>query len=438
MATSSFSSWFPSSLPSKTVYSTIAASKVTGYSSLISSAYSVAATETDSSKIESLGYVVNEALASMSIVSAAAVTSTATDTQVLAQAREVISNSTLYLEYRYDTLNKYKYDLNLGANVMFCVLFGAAALFNIGMLWKSRYHWYNVTFIIGTLLECIGFAARVVAVNDTSSTIDYAIQYLCLTVSPTFLMAGIYFIFAQLVVLHGRQFSLLKPMWYSYFFIGSDILTFFIQSGGGGMSASASNGSGNPQTGVYIMVGGIGLQVLSMTIFMGFWFDFLAKTYFKHSLHLEDHNELNKKSFKNFFKFLFNTKSVRSYRFNSLEKSYNPNFQDIRSGRLFYYYPLVITIAVIAIYIRCIYRVVELAEGFHGWLITREWPLMVLDASMLAIAVLITIPFHPVLVFGVVNRIKLSMIKKKADIEQNYNEYNMESGLVPKVDSYDN
>ena len=438
MATSSFSQWFPSSLPTKTVFSTIAASKVTGYSSLISLAYSVAATATKSSHLESLEYVVNGALASMSIVSAEAVTSTAIDPQVLEYAREVISNSTLYLQHKDDYLNKYKYDLNLGANVLFCVLFGGAALFNIVMLWKSRYHWYNVTFIIGTLLECIGFVARVVAVNDTSNTMEYAIQYLCLTISPTFLMAGIYFIFAQLVVIHGRQYSFLKPMWYSYFFIGSDILTFFVQSGGGAMSSSANDGDGNPQIGVYIMVGGIGFQVVSMTIFMGFWFDFLAKTYFKHSLQLEDLNELNTKSFKNFFKFLFNTKSVRYYRRNSLEKFYNPSFQDIRSGRLFYFYPLVITIAVIAIYIRCIYRVVELAEGFDGWLITREWPLMVLDALMLAIAVLITIPFHPVFVFGAVNRIKLSLIKKKADIEQNYNEYSMESRLVSKADYDDN
>lgn len=52
------------------------------------------------------------------------------------------------------------------------------------------------------------------------------------------------------------------------------------------------------------------------------------------------------------------------------------------------------------IYVRCIYRVLELSEGWRGYLITHEAFILTLDALMVLLSCLTFIPFHPVFVFG--------------------------------------
>ncbi|CAH2350797.1 hypothetical protein CLIB1423_02S05402 [[Candida] railenensis] len=430
-AAPSLSSWFPSTYPTKTVFSTVAASETSSFSSLIASAYENALTQTDAAELISLGYEVNGALASMSIASAAEVTATATNQQVLQQANEVIWNSTLYLRYKAEEENLYKYNLQWAPNIIYVIIFGLAFFYTVGMLWKSRYHWYNITFFCGFGLEFIGFIGRCLSVNDPYNINYYLCQYITLTIAPAFLMAGIYFIFAQLVVIHGRHYSVLKPMWYSYFFIASDVLSLLIQSAGGGAASVASNQHKDAKPGTNTMLAGIIFQVVSMTIFIWFWIEFLLRIYFKHQVvsdvtaEGEEPHVLNRKSFKNFFKLLFNVKSVRDYRQNELDKHYNPKFRDIRTRSLFGWYPLAISLSVIFIYIRCVYRVVELAQGFRGWLITREWPIMVLDAFMVALFAIISFPFHPVILFGSENRVKVAHIKKRTDVEED-DEFNDE------------
>lgn len=427
-AFSTLSEWIPTSFPAKTVYSTVAPSQTSSFSSIISKAIEEAVTETDGVVLASLEYEVRGALASMSIASAAEVTATATNQAVLAEANQVIWNSTLYLQYKFKENNLYKYNLDWAPNIIYILIFGLTFFFTIGMLYKSRYHWYNVTFFCGFGLEFFGFLGRCLSVNAPDNLQFYLMQYICLTIAPAFLMGGIYFIFAQLVVIHGRQYSVLKPMWYSYFFIASDILSLLIQSAGGGSASQASNQHKDTKPGTYTMLAGIAFQVVSMTIFLYFWIEFLLRIYFKHQVEAADKHVLNKKTFANFFKLLFNRPSVREYRSVELEKFYNPKFADIRARKLFLWYPLAITASVIFIYIRCIYRVVELGQGFSGWLITREWPIMVLDASMIALVAIICIPFHPVFVLGSENRVKVAHIKKRVDVQDdedfNDEEYN--------------
>jgi RTA1 like protein. len=255
------------------------------------------------------------------------------------------------------------------------------------------------------------------AVNNTTDINLFLLQYISLTIAPAFIMGGIYFIFAQVVVIHGREFSVLKPMWYSYFFIATDIISLMIQAGGGGASSSASKNHQDTAPGTNTMIAGILFQVVAMTIFLGFWFEFLNRIYFKYSkvISQSTDNPLAKRSFGNYFKLLFNTKSARAFRRDHLDSYYNPKFADIRKRKLLDWFPLAVTVSVVAIYIRCVYRVAELSQGFDGYLVTTEVFLMVLDALMIAICGLIFVPFHPVWVFGSSNVIKLATIKKNHD-----------------------
>ncbi|RCK66784.1 Sphingoid long-chain base transporter RSB1 [Candida viswanathii] len=296
-----------------------------------------------------------------------------------------------------------KYAPNIVYLTVYALIFGNYTL----MIIKSRYWWFNITFFIGYGMEFIGFLGRVLAVGRETDLSFYTMQSFCLTVAPAFIMGGIYFIFGQLVVVHGSEFSRLPPMWYSYFFITADVCTILIQGTGGGIASS--NLTGN--AGTVIMIIGVASQVAAMSIFLFFWFEFLVRVYFRYSNRETARSSLTERNVSNFMKLFLNLPSTRGYRKNYLDESYDPTYRNIRQNYLFGWFPLAITVAVIAIYIRCVYRVVELAQGWNGYLMVHEVYLLVLDALMVTICGLVFIPFHPYWVFGKENILKRRTVK---------------------------
>lgn len=430
--TVSLSTWAPSHIPTSTVLSSIDPTHSLALVASLSSAIARAQTETVSVELFSLSRIARGAEASLTILGAQQVLATATAAPEQAFATQAIFNSTLNLKDLALEENLFDYWMNYPANIIYLVVFAVVFFFVCGMFVKSRYHWYNITFFAGWGLEFAGFLGRVLALNDTTNINYYLLQYISLTIAPAFIMGGIYFLFAQVVVIHGREYSVLKPMWYSYFFIATDVVSLLIQAGGGGAASIATQNHTDPRPGTNTMIAGIAFQVVAMTIFLVFWFEFLNRIYFSKSKLIREQQQephpLTKRSVSNYLKMLFHTKSTRAYKIQYLEPYYNPKFEHIRDRKLAPYFPLAITIAVVAIYIRCVYRVVELAQGFSGYLITHEVYIMVLDAFMMAIAGLIFIPFHPVLVLGAANVIRLATIKKNHDVKDDEEIEKVEDG----------
>ncbi|OBA23851.1 putative transporter or flippase transmembrane protein [Metschnikowia bicuspidata var. bicuspidata NRRL YB-4993] len=405
------STGYPSTHPS--TLKSIATTCAPALSASVSNAVASLQTATGYLDVISLSQVVRGAEASLSIIDAQEILATATDSSVQAEATEVIWESMYNLQSLADDENIYGYYLNRGGNIFFLVLFALIWLFQLGMLVKSRYHWFNITFICGYTLEFLGFLGRVLAFMDDSDINYFLLQLLSLTFAPAFIMAGIYFLFAQNVAIYGRQYSILRPMWYSYFFIGCDVGSLVIQGIGGGMASAANRRQEDPSNGIWVMFGGILFQVVAMTIFIVFWLEFISRIYFHDRKSVVSDSPLKRRTPVSYFKFLFNTSSARAYRQEHLEPFYNTKYTHIRARLLAPYFPLAVTAAVIFIYIRCVYRVVELEEGFSGYLITHEAFLMALDASMMAVAGLIFIPFHPVFVFGTKNILTVKDVKKR-------------------------
>lgn len=402
----------------------VATSKSSHLLEILTSASDRVQTATAKPELISLSRNIIGAKASLYIILAENALATATESSVKAGATQAIVNATINLERLAWDENVYSMrSLSRPANIIYLVVFAVSLLYYILMVWKSRFHWFNVAFICGIGLEFAGFIGRILSFGDMADMDYYILQLVCLTIAPAFIMGGIYYLFAQVVVVFGREYSILRPMWYSYIFITCDVLSLIIQAAGGGAASYASSNYEDSKPGTYIMIAGIAFQVFAMSFFLIFWFHFLYHSFFKHSpSKSKDSNSLIKydpaferPSFANFFKMLFNTKPAYEHRTTYLERFYNPQFAHIRSRKYFYWFPLAMTIAVLAIYIRCIYRVVELAEGFDGYLITHEVYIMVLDALMIAITSLIFIPFHPVIVFGANNKIRFSSIKNNLD-----------------------
>lgn len=427
MSSFSIPLWTPSKVPTTTTLSSIATTYAPALSESLADAVSSLSSASENYQFYSLSQVIRGAQASLTIIEAEKVLATATVLQVQARATQAIFDATLNLKALAEDENLYGTHLDRPANIIYLIVFTAIFFYITGMLVKSRYHWYNITFFCGFGLEFAGFLGRVLSFMDNTDMNYFLLQFVSLTIAPAFIMAGIYFLFAQCVVIHGRQFSVLKPMWYSYFFIGCDVLSLVIQAGGGAAASIATNNHEDTKPGTNTMIAGIVFQVVAMTVFLTFWFEFLRRLYFRKSnveglpADYMDH-PLAKPSVGNFFKMLFHGKAAREYKLLYREPVYNPKFESIRSRKLVPYLPLGLSIGVVTVYIRCIYRVVELAQGFSGYLITHEVFLMTLDALMIAICGLIFVPLHPVWTFGTTNLIKVKVIKANKDEEELGNE----------------
>ena len=414
--------WTPTTTATSTTLSTIAATYVPALQSKISDA--VHTLTSKGSTIANMDYIsasriIRGAQASLSIISAEQVLETATANNIQAQATQIIWQATENLldlaweENVYDIPR-----LNRTANIIFLVLFAITFAISCLMWIKSRYWWFNVAWTCGTALEFLGYLGRVLSFSDMKKFDYYLLQLIALTLSPVFLMAGIYFLFGQLVVIHGRHYSWLKPLHYSYIFITCDVISLVIQAVGGGMTAIAAQEYRDANPGTYTMIAGIAFQVFSMSVFLLCWLVFCWNTFFLDVTAKETKpSPYQKKSLVTFIKLLLNGDDANMYKLKVLDKYYNPGYKDLRKRPLYNYYALAITLAVIAVYIRCIYRVVELAQGFSGYLITHEVYIMTLDATMIGICCIIFILFHPHLVMGSSIAIGLRSIAKNKDQE---------------------
>ena len=176
-------------------------------------------------------------------------------------------------------------------------------------------------------------------------------QITTLIIAPTFFTAGIYVILGRLIQIMGPSTSPISAAAYLWIFCTCDILSLVIQAIGGGMAATAvaaipPRGS---KTGTNIMVGGIVFQMASITVFVCFFAEFLRR--------------------------------VRRER-----KSLGRKIDVLIGATAF---------ACIMIYMRSIYRTIELLQGWSGYLITHEPYFIGLDAVLMLFAVAVFNVIHP-------------------------------------------
>ncbi|KAI9369102.1 RTA1 like protein-domain-containing protein [Aspergillus egyptiacus] len=245
----------------------------------------------------------------------------------------------------------YGYAPSLAAGIVFLVLFGLSMLAHTAqMVWKRT--WWCAVFVVGNLSEVIGWAGRTWSAECPYNTNAFLMQITTLIIAPTFYTAGIYVLLGQFIRILGRDSSILSPKVYLWIFVTCDIVSLVIQAIGGGMaSTEAEKENGNTDPGTNIMVAGIVFQMASITVFVLCAADFVRRT-------------------------------LRRRLLQSMTGSIVPLLAAM-------------ILSVICIYIRSIYRTIELLEGWDGYLITTERFFIALDGAMMIIAVSVFNVFHP-------------------------------------------
>ncbi|CUS22496.1 LAQU0S05e06700g1_1 [Lachancea quebecensis] len=206
-----------------------------------------------------------------------------------------------------------------------------------------------VPLMVGLVVEIGGYAARIVSRNDLFAIGPYVAQTVMLLVAPALMAATIYMNFGRLLtLLRATKLSMVPARFNTTIFVMGDVLSFVLQGAGGGILGA----SDNHQLGSNIVIAGLAIQV--------FVFGFFVATEVR-------------------FLICAQRMSPVAYRISRHWKVLNIN----------------LFVSSLLILVRSIVRLVEFAQGFHGYIMEHEWFIYVFDAvPMFLVAVSFITLFH--------------------------------------------
>ena len=240
------------------------------------------------------------------------------------------------------------YDPSLALCVIAVILFALSTLWHIVQIFKYKQKFF-VFFVLGGILQVIGYVARIGCIHDLNNTNYYVVHTLGVLLAPIFYAISIYSLLGKIINYIGADdLSPIRPSRITCIFVVGDLLSFLMQSTGGGMMSS-----GDPDktdTGNTIIEIGLVIQLI-------FFFFFIFLTVVFH-------------------------RRTRDWGVKDNEGDWKRLLS-------------VLEISSALIFIRSIYRVVEYAQGFDGYLISHEVYLYLLDTLMMFLVQLIYNLFHP-------------------------------------------
>ncbi|PNP46119.1 hypothetical protein TGAMA5MH_02154 [Trichoderma gamsii] len=270
-----------------------------------------------------------------------------TDTQLLVGALIVRDTSSSIEEFKL-----YHYNPTIGGAVAFVLLFLGTTGFHTYQSFRTRC-WFVIPFIIGGIFEVIGYAARCASGKESPNWTlgPYITQSLLLLVAPALFAATIYMELGRIISLvNGESHCLIRKNWLTKIFVFGDILSFFLQGGGGGYQASGTASA--LETGAHIIIVGLFVQLA----FFGFFIVVAVKF----------HLSINR---------------VPTTRLSN-ELSWEKHMK-------------VLYVASILIMVRSIFRVVEYLQGFNGYLLHHEAYLYIFDALLMFLVMVLLNLVHP-------------------------------------------
>ncbi|KAL2841009.1 RTA1 like protein-domain-containing protein [Aspergillus pseudoustus] len=251
---------------------------------------------------------------------------------------------------------------NLAGNAFFVALFAFFILVQLALGIRTRTWSFMGSTICGLILEVLGYAARIKMRDNPFIDKWFTMYIVCLTIAPAFLSAAVYVSLARIVAVYTTQVSRLKQRSYSIIFVACDIVSLLLQAAGGGLTTANDNST--VQTGINILIAGLSFQVASLTLYLAICLD-LAWRISRLSL------------------------SSSRTRFSDANGiSLDPDFASMRASGTWVAFLVLQGLATICIYIRSVFRVAELSNGFGSHLANDEVTFMVLEGAMISIAVI--------------------------------------------------
>lgn len=241
--------------------------------------------------------------------------------------------------------------------LIFLVWFGVSTMLHIFQAIKARTWFMTYTVVLAGIGEALAWGGRLWSSYEPSSEDPFMMQITTAVISPTPLLAATFIITGIIITQLGPSYSRLPPRLYSAIFLTSDLIALVVQAVGGALASIQDD----PSMGANIMLGGIVFQTVVIIVYSIVTSEFLWR-------YLKDKPIANRPSAK--------------------------------TGRGFLYTKLKWMIAALGastvlLFIRAIYRIIELSEGWSGTVITTEWYFNVFDGVPVGLAFTLLNVCHP-------------------------------------------
>ncbi|KAH8827430.1 RTA1-like protein [Flagelloscypha sp. PMI_526] len=251
----------------------------------------------------------------------------------------------------------------------FLILFGLSGIVHFGQAMWYRAYWLLPTAVLCTVGEVLGWSGRLWSHYNVLKGTPYMIQISTTIIAPTPLLAVNFIVFKRVVELLGEHYCLLSARWISRLFISADIIALVVQGAGGGIASGSESVLGGN-----IMLGGIAFQFSIMVIAT------LLAIHYAWSWHSQ--RPARKTEFDN--------SSLESMPLASLnsEKNFKSRIplDESESSRLVMLL-WGISFNTFCLFIRAIYRLIELSDGWTGEIITTEKWFNIFDGTMVVLAI---------------------------------------------------
>ncbi|KAF8462768.1 putative RTM1-like protein [Kalaharituber pfeilii] len=247
----------------------------------------------------------------------------------------------------------YRYDPSLPAAIIFTVIFLVSTVLHTTYTIRVR-TWYWIPFVIGGIFETLGYVFRGVSSNDPKALGPYIGQTLLLLLAPALFAASIYMVLGRIILLvNGEEFSPIRRSWMTKIFVTGDVLSFLMQSSGGGLMSTADGDVDKMKMGENVIVGGLFVQIIFFAAFLVICFLFWTR-FHRHMA----------------------SAGVR------------------HDGRWTFLFKVLLA-ASASIMIRSVFRVIEYIQGNDGYLISHEVWLYIFDALLMALVMVLFNWCHP-------------------------------------------
>ncbi|KAJ3809465.1 RTA1-domain-containing protein [Lentinula aff. lateritia] len=260
-------------------------------------------------------------------------------------------------------LDPYGYRPTRSICILFLCLFGISSLIHFSQALFYRKWFFLYTAVLAGLVEILGWSGRLWSNQNLPNSTAFTMQITCTIMGPTPLLAANFIILAGVIRKFGDCYCRLSPRLYSIIFLSCDFIALAVQGGGGGI-ASATKDTDTVNLGSHIMLGGIAFQFVVIICYVVLAIEF----FWRYS----------------------RGRPVRSR--SGVVSKLSTKVAVDEHDRLMIYALIFNTSC---LFLRAIYRTVELTDGFHGKIIETQWLFNVFDGAMIVLAMYAFNVAHP-------------------------------------------
>lgn len=268
------------------------------------------------------------------------------------------------------------------AAVLFCILFGITTIIHVvqASIYKKP---FAFVICMGAAWECAGYVFRILSVIHELNSTFALVQLLLILLAPLWINAFIYMVLGRAIhfFLEDDRVLGIRARRITLMFVLFDIAAFLVQATGGSLTSNTEPAS-TQRLGLHIYMGGVGLQLLFICVFIALASQFQRKIYA-----IMNQTGVSPPTLLSTFR------KTSSMKYSTYQEGFADESYKAPERAIHILYMIYIVLGLIIF--RNIYRLIEFSQGVLSNITTHEWYAYVFDAVPMLFALIILSCFHP-------------------------------------------